>query len=327
MSYEEKAMTNRIPEADEVQRFNAALDRVVVGDTSPADIDPEIATIAATLAMPNAASLSRRREVIRARVLKYRSVMRRQQVMRFAASTLVIALAATATYFIVTLPGISLGGFQFNLTPVTYTGDVLGEWDGCVITNGVGELASRATIMAAGSPDPWDVTHTPEPGATEFVPIYPERYDTLTEASEAAGFMLWSPQYVPGGLVLNDIWVDPTGENGVGISYSEPINIMTTEYTSFEIMQDRARISRPGCELTIGDAVLMRITVGGQQAYWIEDRIAGINMSTDELWRGDMLLWEQAGMSFYLTSDDISLSEAQAIAESMSPGRDVGIER
>jgi hypothetical protein len=140
---------------------------------------------------------------------------------------------------------------------------------------------------------------------------------TIEEASDAAGFQVLAPEYVPTGYRLVSRGV-LTSEVGVFVyatcateSGEERISIGQMQYVpGFE------------SEFPVGDAPTVDVTVRGQPGLWVEGAKLGIQNNDSggsELYGVNVLIWEEGDDLFSLRSAELALEEMLKIAESLMP--------
>ena len=184
-------------------------------------------------------------------------------------------------------------------------------------------LAQLGPLIITDAPTwPEVVINTPpaptpigQPTATPFAGPLPIM--TIEEASDAAGFQVLSPEYIPAGyrMVARGVFAPPAGV----FAHTTCATESGEEHIS--INQDRYV---PGfeSEFPMGDAPTVDVTVRGQPGLWVEGAKLGIKNNDSggsELYGVNVLIWEEGDDLFFLTSNELALEEMLKIAESLVP--------
>ncbi len=301
--------------SEDIHQFSHALDRVVAGDAAAGSaLDPGVLEVASTLASLRAASLSRRRDDIRDRVLGGSRVQWPQRAFGVVAGLAVIALVALAATMALTAPrAISPGSLHEAESGVAgsahaLTGNVLGEFYGCTYTDG----PTQAQRAAAGDPNAYP---TLDPNGPQ-----PQVFDSLSQAAAAAGFGVYVPQVIPDGLEFSVSLV----VSGRSISQSYTVLIDDIHeaqanpgpYDTLVIMQSISPYPGIDNECPVGGATLHEVTVRGISGMWLDDAPLGFRDGSVVTW--DKLMWFDGGFGFEIHADSLTLEEALAVAESLT---------
>jgi hypothetical protein len=138
---------------------------------------------------------------------------------------------------------------------------------------------------------------------------------TIEEASDAAGFQVLSPEYIPAGyqMVARGIFTAPAGV------FAHTAYATESGEETISIGQDRYV---PGfeSEFSVGDALTVDVTVRGMPGLWAEGAKLGIRSDGSggsELYGVNVLIWEEEDDLFFLTSNELALQEMLKIAESL----------
>lgn len=142
---------------------------------------------------------------------------------------------------------------------------------------------------------------------------------TIEEASDAAGFQVLPPEYIPAGYQLVGRRVDAL-----------PAGVFARTTCATESGEEHISISQnryvPGfeSEFPMGDAPTVDVTVRGQPGLWVEGAKLGIQSDGSggsELYGVNVLIWEEGDDLFFLTSNELALDleEMLKIADSLVP--------
>lgn len=163
----------------------------------------------------------------------------------------------------------------------------------------------------------------PTPNATQIAAGYSPIPVTLEEASQALGFTVYTPAYLPKGY-------------GFGLAYANPPDdpiIAVTIYThktaenkfhpdTLTISQRRDEDKRT-YELPVGQAAVEEVTVRGVRGIWIEAAVMGMQVpyggTPDDAYpvTYNILVWSDAEFWFHLQATALPLDEMLKIAESL----------
>lgn len=294
---------NDQPSTEQIEQFNRALE-----SGSDSALDPETRQIVDTLSQ-NHVSLSRSRTTTRDRLVNG-GTMRAPRFNWSVATGFALMVITVIGLFVVMSPqsefapaaGITSEMEQAAAeSSLALTGNVLGTFGGCPITDG----PTQGQRVAGGEPYP---TLDPNLGASQFAP-------DAASAEALAGFDVWFAQSLPGGRELMGVTVIATNQA------TQVYAVALDDYGAYDrngvITLRQMVIGATPCDCAIGSTPLVSTTVNGAAGYWLEDLptlfIDGAIVNQDELW------WEAGGYSFILSGDQMTLEEALAIAESVTP--------
>ncbi len=174
-------------------------------------------------------------------------------------------------------------------------------------------------MMAQGTPLPTFPPVTPDPN-------WPPRLLSLQEASQEVGFQALAPGYMPSGYTLfeQDVF---TGDNGAEVSISYNYEATDTKLgqaepdgSDFLIIQEmRWRDDAEESDWNVGSADVIDVTVRDQPGVWVEGMVLTIRTNKFVISvPGNMLLWEENGLTFVIQTHSLPLDEVLKVAESLS---------
>jgi hypothetical protein len=299
-------------EQKRAEQFSHEVDRLLAGGSPLGADDGEMLDVAARLAAADlSADTGSLREDIRQRMMAQNTTrkgwshttgdnpMKKNTVTRrlvFAGIALVLVLIASLA-----------------LPPVrTFAEGILRRIGGITLSDN-----PTAIQEMEGTPMP-----TLDPNAEPLPTIAPPRQLSAEEAAALAGFPLYVPDMLPAGYEL--AFRDGTGqESGVASITTSYYEQPATRESGFLLLTQAvypADAEGPLGEWAVGDAPISDVTVRGLPGVFVDGApIMGSvdpegNVETQGL---NILIWEEEGYTFSLTSNTLSLEELLAIAESM----------
>jgi hypothetical protein len=164
-----------------------------------------------------------------------------------------------------------------------------------------------------------------------FTPVTPNssrspRLLSLEEASQEAGFQALAPGYVPSGYALSEqaVFTDDD-ETQVSIFYDDEAMVskpgpVGPNGRDFLIIQEmRWREGAEASDWSVGSAHVTDVTVRDQPGIWVEGMVSTVR--TDQITisaPGNMLLWEENGLTIVIQTHSLPLDEMLKVAESLS---------
>jgi hypothetical protein len=163
--------------------------------------------------------------------------------------------------------------------------------------------APGASLPTALPPDPGKIVHV----------------ETIEDAAKAAGFTVLNPGNLPEGYAQQGGF--SIGPNGSGMNvvtvYANPANDTFITLNQFKYAPGDAYVDNVTSLESLSDVI-----VRNHKAVWITDRYmtnpAHPEQSGEKYLRpAEWLVWEENGVVYTLMSDDLTLQQAVAIADSL----------
>lgn len=313
-------------EKGSILKFNKNIDIVLgnqsINATSSSEEEQEMLKLAKILIANNTTSMSGVETTLRKHLLERVSEQKGNQIgqKRFT-------LRQPATMILAVLTLLIVG--TLTIPPVrAFAQDVLKRIGNIIFTNQPSDAEIYVATMQSGTPTP---TVDPSRLCTDCQQVFESESLSIAEASQKAGFPVYSASYIPEGYVSSSSDVLFTGQTiTVDTSYrmelDPPLHDGLQMAGIIAIDQTHLLENATSWEKGIGEIPLVEVTIHGQQGVWIEQIPVYPFQDEEGEWdyaRWNQLIWEEDGYNFVLQtnmpSDLLPLEELLKIAESLKP--------